>query len=177
MVCDSEKWEGNNVVSHGASEVLKDRLFTQSDIFRVPVCEKCGILAENRKIRGQFHKNRGEMPNSFYCRNCDSTEHVVDTFLPYGKYSYFLFFYFIHTNSFHHSFQIASARDIQFTYCTEIGVFIKMCNPLVLLNKVVLRFHRPQKKNVTNLFPFSTAAKRILQKYAERKSEKADMTQ
>lgn len=85
--------ERDAVVSHGAATVLKDRLFEQSDIFKVPVCEQCGLLAEKRRFSEEsFHphpnkrrrKNNGESPSSYYCRNCDSTSTVVETYLPYA---------------------------------------------------------------------------------------------
>jgi DNA-directed RNA polymerase II subunit RPB2 len=83
--------EGNNVISHGAAAVLKDRLFEQSDMFRTPVCTKCGLLAEDRKSSSSSSSSgsgsvRGSAAsvNSFYCRNCDRTDTVVETFLPYA---------------------------------------------------------------------------------------------
>ncbi len=76
--------EGDNVISHGAAAVLKDRLFEQSDIFSLPVCEKCGLLAETRKVRGmQKYSEMISSSKSFYCRNCDSTESIIETHLPY----------------------------------------------------------------------------------------------
>lgn len=76
--------EGDNVISHGAAAVLKDRLFEQSDIFSLPVCEKCGLLAETRKVHGmQKYSEMISSSKSYYCRNCDSTESIIQTHLPY----------------------------------------------------------------------------------------------
>jgi DNA-directed RNA polymerase beta subunit len=58
-------------VAHGASAVLKDRLFEQSDAFKMPVCGQCGLIAESSSKRN-------------YCRNCETGEHVVETYVPYA---------------------------------------------------------------------------------------------
>lgn len=85
--------ERDTQICHGASEILKDRLFTQSDPFLVPVCGRCGLLAEHTKHGGSWARShRGNNTSSvtpeprkdLYCRNCRSGEHVVETYLPYA---------------------------------------------------------------------------------------------
>lgn len=64
-------------VAHGASAVLKDRLFEQSDAFQMAVCGQCGLIAES-------HKATRYGTNSNYCRNCETGDHVVETYVPYA---------------------------------------------------------------------------------------------
>lgn len=52
-------------LSHGIAGWLKERLGPLSDKFTVPVCQKCGLIAEadtRRKVN--------------YCRLCDDFDHV-----------------------------------------------------------------------------------------------------
>lgn len=51
--------ERDAIISHGASAFLKDRLFNQSDAYRVHVCKKCGLMAV---ADAQNHK--------FFCKSC-----------------------------------------------------------------------------------------------------------
>ena len=66
--------EGHNIVSHGAAAVMKDRLFEQSDKFRVPVCKQCGLFAESRE----------QNYPTLYCRNCDTSKYVIEMEIPYA---------------------------------------------------------------------------------------------
>lgn len=51
--------ERDAIISHGASAFLKDRLFNQSDAYRVHVCKKCGLMAV------------GDAPNNkYFCKSC-----------------------------------------------------------------------------------------------------------
>lgn len=51
--------ERDAIISHGASSFLKDRLYNQSDAYRVHVCKKCGLMAV------------GDAPNNrYYCKSC-----------------------------------------------------------------------------------------------------------
>lgn len=65
--------ERDCVISHGCAAFLKERLFDQSDAYRVHVCEKSGLMAIANLKRNQFvsqvHGN-------------DSN--VVQVFLPYA---------------------------------------------------------------------------------------------
>lgn len=60
MECDS-------IISHGASRFLKERLFDQSDPYRVPICQECGYFSTNKKE----------------CVNC-STDNVTMVDLPFA---------------------------------------------------------------------------------------------
>lgn len=52
--------ERDAMISHGASQVLLERLFLQSDPYESLVCEDCGLFAMY-KIR-----------DSYYCKSCNS---------------------------------------------------------------------------------------------------------
>jgi DNA-directed RNA polymerase II subunit RPB2 len=47
--------ERDCVISHGMSEVLKERLFSVSDRFRIHVCNVCGLMAIAQSEQGKYH--------------------------------------------------------------------------------------------------------------------------
>jgi DNA-directed RNA polymerase II subunit RPB2 len=75
--------ERDAIISHGCSEVLRDRLCVNSDLFETVVCKKCGFLSEpaipekNKKILDILHQRP-------YCRFCQSHDHVVKVEIPYA---------------------------------------------------------------------------------------------
>jgi DNA-directed RNA polymerase beta subunit len=46
--------ERDCIISHGMSEMLKERLFSVSDRFRIHVCNLCGLMAIARSAEGKY---------------------------------------------------------------------------------------------------------------------------
>jgi DNA-directed RNA polymerase II subunit RPB2 len=65
--------ERDCIISHGAAAFLKERLYNQSDAYRIHVCEKCGVIAVAALRK-----------NSFHCQACKSTTGIVAVQLPYA---------------------------------------------------------------------------------------------
>ena len=64
--------EKDALSSYGASELLRGRLFKDSDPFPVVQCQRCNLEAQHRG------------PSKMYCPRCDSYETCVQTYLPRG---------------------------------------------------------------------------------------------
>ncbi|KAK9918353.1 hypothetical protein WJX75_003429 [Coccomyxa subellipsoidea] len=65
--------ERDCIISHGSAAFLKERLFDQSDAYRVHVCERCGLFAVANLKKNQFH-----------CPACKNTTGIVQVHMPYA---------------------------------------------------------------------------------------------
>ena len=70
--------ERDCVISHGASSVLRERLFEQSDPFECVVCAKCGYIAQT-EARGTSVRNRERI-----CTVCDDGAHCRTVKFPFA---------------------------------------------------------------------------------------------
>lgn len=65
--------ERDCIISHGTAAFLKERLFDQSDAYRVHVCERCGLIAVANLKKGQLH-----------CPACKRTTGIAQVYMPYA---------------------------------------------------------------------------------------------
>jgi DNA-directed RNA polymerase II subunit RPB2 len=74
--------ERDCMLAHGASGVLLDRMFMQSDVFSMSVCRKCGLIAES------LDRSTSPAIGAYreYCRNCrhSGPEHIASVSMPYS---------------------------------------------------------------------------------------------
>jgi DNA-directed RNA polymerase II subunit RPB2 len=70
--------ERDCIISHGAANVLSERLFEQSDPFIATVCCKCGLLAQPIADKTLLRQKKP------FCKVCNSTESVHDVRMPYA---------------------------------------------------------------------------------------------
>lgn len=64
--------------SHGAANVLTERLFEQSDPFVATVCGKCGLLAQPVAEQTLIRQKKP------FCRVCNTHSFVHDIRMPYA---------------------------------------------------------------------------------------------
>jgi DNA-directed RNA polymerase II subunit RPB2 len=65
--------ERDCMISHGAARFLKERLLDVSDLYRVHICGKCGLICE---------ANLAEQ--TFLCKNCENTSNISQIKIPYA---------------------------------------------------------------------------------------------
>jgi len=65
--------ERDCIISHGAAAFLKERLFDQSDAYRVHACEGCGVFAVANLKKG-----------TFFCPACKRTTGICQVMMPYA---------------------------------------------------------------------------------------------
>lgn len=57
--------ERDCIISHGSAAFLKERLFDQSDAYRIHVCERSGLIAianlKKQQFRSQIYGNDSEI--------------------------------------------------------------------------------------------------------------------
>ena len=70
--------ERDCIISHGAANVLSERLFEQSDPFVASVCGNCGLLAQAAANKTILRNKRA------YCKNCASYNNVHEVRMPYA---------------------------------------------------------------------------------------------
>lgn len=87
--------ERDCLISHGCANFLRDRLFINSDAYRVHVCDKCGLIAV---------ANLRKM--SFECRGCKGKSDVSQVRLErddvrcgYGFQEFYTRYFFCRMNS------------------------------------------------------------------------------
>mmetsp|Transcript_36662 Transcript_36662/g.61867 ORF Transcript_36662/g.61867 Transcript_36662/m.61867 type:complete len:1229 (-) Transcript_36662:326-4012(-) len=65
--------ERDCMISHGAAQMMRERLFFHSDKYKVHVCEKCGLICA-----ADLEKK------SYYCKGCGNSTQVAQIFIPYA---------------------------------------------------------------------------------------------
>lgn len=61
------------MISHGAARFLKERLFDVSDLYRMHVCNKCGLICQANVAEQRFE-----------CKNCNDTQNISQVRIPYA---------------------------------------------------------------------------------------------
>ena len=70
--------ERDCIISHGAANVLSERLFEQSDPFIATVCNSCGFLAQPVAEKTLLRQKKP------FCRVCKRSDTVKDVRMPYA---------------------------------------------------------------------------------------------
>ncbi|RYG43561.1 DNA-directed RNA polymerase subunit B family protein, partial [archaeon] len=64
--------ERDCIIAHGTANLLQERLFLNSDAYRIHVCNKCGLMARADQATG-----------SFFCKVCEDRK-VSQVYIPYA---------------------------------------------------------------------------------------------
>lgn len=109
--------ERDCVISHGMSELLKERLFTVSDRFRIHVCSQCGLMAVVNPTLGRI-----------FCKTCQNAVKYVlyRTFLSFKLRSHTLLSFLYRSSRPCTSFQgfISSSKRTNYDLITHIKLTI-----------------------------------------------------
>lgn len=70
------------MISHGASQLLQDRLLHQSDAFDTVACGQCGHLAEPQAPTNIDTVT--VLHDKPYCRMCKTSNHIRSIRIPYA---------------------------------------------------------------------------------------------
>jgi DNA-directed RNA polymerase II subunit RPB2 len=70
--------ERDCIISHGAANVLSERLFEQSDPFIATVCSTCGLLAQSAAEHTLIRQKKA------FCRVCNTHKNVHNVRMPYA---------------------------------------------------------------------------------------------
>ncbi len=65
--------ERDFMISHGAARFLKERLFDESDCYRVNICNTCGLICQANLTEQRFE-----------CNNCTNTSNIYQVKIPYA---------------------------------------------------------------------------------------------
>jgi len=68
--------ERDAVISHGAAELMRERLFTQSDYYTARVCPRCGEFSQQKRR------------NDYICKSC-MTNDLSEIEIPYAAKLFF----------------------------------------------------------------------------------------
>lgn len=76
--------ERDTSISHGVSNIIRDRLLLQSDRYDVPFCTKCGNLAQINNIKESTELWQDRVDFIQFCKVCETGKYVKNTVIPYA---------------------------------------------------------------------------------------------